>query len=173
MRRRPLLAGVVALTITGMAVAVLWALGTTASGREKFSTVSFIPRDSVVYVALNTDAASSQWVSLASLLDDIEVAEPLRNAWSDLLAEEDVDWEEDIVALLGGEAAFAVTSYEAAAEGGGIVFVAQVRDRDKAEDTFLRLMDRILHSKRSDFVGVGNGTLFDQGHRLRADPGSS
>jgi hypothetical protein len=125
-----------------MVAAVLWAMGTTASGREKFSTVAYMPRDSVFYLAMNTDAASSQWVSLASLLDSVEVAGPLRSAWADLLAEEDLDWEEDIVAVLGSEAAVAVTSYEAVMEGSGVLFVAQVRDQDKAEDTILRLAQR-------------------------------
>jgi len=142
MRSKPLLAGVIALAATGMVAAVLWAMGTTASGREKFSTVEYMPRDSVFYLAVNTDAASSQWVSLASLLDSVEVAEPLRSAWADLLAEEDLDWEEDIVALLGSEAAVAVTSYEAVMEGAGVIFVAQVRDQDSAEDTILRLIRR-------------------------------
>jgi len=142
MRSKPLLAGVIALAAAGMVAAVLWAMGTTASGREKFSTVEYMPRDSVFYLAVNTDATSSQWVSLASLLDSVEVAGPLRNAWADLLAEEDLDWEEDIVALFGTEAAVAVTSYEAVMEGAGVIFVAQLRDQDKAEDAILRLIRR-------------------------------
>src|SRR5688572_10508476 len=142
MRSKPLLAGAIALAAAGMVAAVLWAMGTTASGREKFSTVPYMPRDSVFYLAVNTDATSSQWVSLASLLDSVEVAGPLRSAWTDLLAEEDLDWEEDIVALLGTEAAVAVTSYEDVMEGSGVLFVAQVRDQDKAEDMILRLARR-------------------------------
>ena len=152
MRSKPLLAGAIALAAAGMVAAVLWAMGTTASGREKFSTVPYMPRDSVFYLAVNTDAASSQWVSLASLLDSVEVAGPLRSAWADLLAEEDLDWEEDIVALLGTEAAVAVTSYEDVMEGAGVIFVAQVRDQDKAEDTILRLIRRSTEDSGTELL---------------------
>jgi hypothetical protein len=152
MRSKPLLAGTIALAAAGMVAAVLWAMGTTASGREKFSTVPYMPRDSVFYLAVNTDAASSQWVSLASLLDSVEVAGPLRSAWADLLAEEGLDWEEDIVALLGTEAAVAVTSYEDVMEGAGVIFIAQVRDQDKAEDTILRLIRRSTEDSGTDLL---------------------
>jgi hypothetical protein len=159
MRSKPLFAAAIALGAAGMVAAVLWAMGTIAAGREKFSTIDYMPRDSVFYMAMNTDAGSSQWVSLASLLDNVEVADPLRSAWRDLLAEEDVDWEEDIVALLGGEAAFALTNYEDLAEGRGAIFIAEVRDRRKAEETFMRLIRRTtadagLELREEQYEGV-------------------
>jgi hypothetical protein len=140
MNRRVLLAGAASLLVVAGVLAGLVAYGIAAGGRDTFSTVKLVPAGADYYMAFNTDAASSQWIAVAELLDSVQVAGPLRNAWTELLAEEGIDWEEDIVAVLGNEAALAIADFATLEEGSGFVMVIELRDASRARDTFVGLI---------------------------------
>src|SRR3990172_4087947 len=133
MRSRLLLAvaGVSAAVMSGVVFA-LWVLGSSSAAREPFSSMALVPRDVEFYVALNTAPSSSQWMAFSDLLDTMKVEDPLRDAWDEALSEQDLSWDKDIVSLLGGEAFFAITDFDALNDWHGVVGAFQLRDREKA-----------------------------------------
>jgi hypothetical protein len=122
-------------------VAVLWSAGSSTAQREPFSTVAVTPAEIDLYLALNTEPASEQWIAFADLLDAINVQDPFRDAWTDALADEDIDWDKDIVALLGDEAYVAVTDFTLVDDFEGVVAVFEIRDRERAESFFVEKVD--------------------------------
>jgi len=138
MRTLPLIAVIaVSAAIIGGVVAVLWSLGSSVSAREPFSTLRMVPQDVDLYVALNTEPASEQWIAVADLLDTVDAEDPLRDLWSELLAEEGIDWEDDIVALLGDEGYIGVTDFSTLDDYRGAVAAFELRDVERARDFFL------------------------------------
>jgi hypothetical protein len=134
------------LTVAGVSAAVmsavvfgLWVLGSSTAAREPFSTITLVPQDVELYVALNTAPSSPQWMAFSDLLNTMNVEDPLREAWNELLSEQDLRWDEDIVSLLGDEGYLAITDFEALNDWHGVVGAFQLRDRQKAADMFLRL----------------------------------
>ena len=138
MRTLPVLAVIaVSAAVVGGVVAVLWSLGSSASAREPFSTLRMVPADVDLYIALNTEPASEQWIAVADLLDAVDAEDPLRNAWTELLAEEDLDWDEDIVSVLGDEGYIGITDFSTLDDYRGAVAAFELRDVDAAEALFL------------------------------------
>jgi hypothetical protein len=147
------------LTVAGVSAAVLsavvfglWVLGSSTAAREPFSTMTLVPRDVELYVALNTAPSSSQWMAFSDLLNTMKVEDPLRNAWNELLSEQDLRWDEDIVSLLGDEGYLAITDFDALNEWHGVVGAFQLRDQQKASDMFLRLATKAAEDEGGEIL---------------------
>ena len=138
--------------IIGAVVLFLWVLGSSVVQREQFSTLDMAPRDVDFYLAINTEPASSQWIAFANLLGAINVEDTIRNAWLELLLEQDVRWDKDVVSLLGDEAYLAITDYSALEDGHGLVAAIQLRDAGKAEELFLRLASDAAEDAGEEFL---------------------
>jgi hypothetical protein len=128
-------------------VAVLWSAGSSTAQREPFSTVAVTPAEIDLYIALNTEPASEQWIAFGDLLDAIDVQDPFRDAWTEALAEEDIDWDKDIVSLLGDEAYVAITDFELIDDFQGAIAVFQLRDTGRAESFFVERIDEALENE--------------------------
>jgi hypothetical protein len=128
-------------------VAVLWSAGSSTAQREPFSTVAVTPAEVDLYIALNTEPASEQWLAFSDLLDAINVQDPFRDAWTEALAEEDIDWDEDIVSMLGDEAYVAITDFSLIDDQAGAVAVFQLRDTARAESFFVERVDEALEDE--------------------------
>jgi hypothetical protein len=128
-------------------VAVLWSAGSSTAQREPFSTVAVTPADIDLYLAMNTEPASEQWIAFADLLDAINVQDPFRDAWTEALEEEDIDWDKDIVSMLGDEAYVAITDFSLIDDREGAVAVFQVRDTNRAESFFVERIDEALEDE--------------------------
>lgn len=131
------------IAVLGAVVLALWVAGSAANEREPFSTVRLVPAGTDLYIAINTEPATSQWIAFAHVLNSISVEDTLRDAWNDLLADEDIRWDSDIVSLLGDEAFLAITDFGAIEDGSGIVAGFEIRSERKARDLFLRLADDV------------------------------
>ncbi len=140
MRPLPLVAaGGISVAVLTAVVTFLWTLGSGAAERTPFSTVDLVPRDVDFYLAVNTEPSSSQWIAFAGTLSKLKLEDPVRDAWNELLLEEDVRWDEDVVSLLGDEGYIAITDFGALEDGRGAVGAFRLRDEGKAEELFLRL----------------------------------
>lgn len=158
MRPIPLLtaAGISIAVIAGVVLA-LWSFGTSVAEREPFSTLEYVPRDVDLYVAINTEPATEQWIALADILDRLEVEDPVHRAWDDLLAEAGLKWDDDIVSQLGDEGYIAITDFDAIADGEGTrggVAVFQLRNPDHARDIFLKHVPDLLEDEDIDMEEV-------------------
>jgi hypothetical protein len=153
MRPLTLLAfGGISVVIMAAVVVVLWSMGSSASAREPFTTLEIAPRDAELYIALNTEPSSPQWIAFANLLDTIDVEDPLRDAWNDLLSEEDLAWDDDIVSLLGDEGYAAITDFSALDDGHGFVGAFELRNPGEAEELFLRLATQAAEEDGSELL---------------------
>lgn len=147
------------LTVAGVSAAVmsavvfgLWVLGSSTAAREPFSTMTLVPQDVELYVALNTAPSSPQWMAFSHLLNTMNVEDPLRDAWNEMLSEQDLRWDEDIVSLLGDEGYIAITDFGALNDWHGVVGALQLRDRQKAGDMFLRLATEAAQDEGQDIL---------------------
>jgi hypothetical protein len=153
MRPLTLLAfGGISVVIMAAVVVVLWSMGSSASAREPFTTLEIAPRDAELYIALNTEPSSPQWIAFANLLDTIDVEDPLRDAWNDLLSEEDLAWDDDIVSLLGDEGYAAITDFSSLDDGHGFVGAFELRNPGAAEELFLRLATQAADDDGSELL---------------------
>lgn len=153
MRPLTLLAfGGVSATVIGAVVLVLWTMGSSASAREPFTTMELAPRDVELYVALNTEPSSSQWMAFADLLDTVDVEDPLRDGWNELLSEQDLTWDNDIVSLLGDEGYAAITDFSSLDDGQGFVGAFELRDPGEAEELFLRLVTEAAEDEGEELL---------------------
>ncbi|HLB26657.1 MAG TPA: DUF3352 domain-containing protein [Dehalococcoidia bacterium] len=127
----------ISLPVIAAVVAALWVLGSSSGQRDKFSSLEIAPHDVDLYMAINTDPASSQWLAVNGVLDTVNATNPILDAIDKALEEFDLEWERDFVPLAGDEGFFAVTDLDALENGGGWVMAFQLRDTGRAEEIFL------------------------------------
>lgn len=125
-----------ALVVALGAAGAIWAVGRGSSAGD---TAKFVPANAAVYMTLNTDATSRQWVQMSQLLDRMGLDDPLRSARDDGASAADLKWEEDVAPFLGGEAT--VAAIEQAGEFPGILVILSVRDGARAWDRAIRTLD--------------------------------
>ena len=147
MRTRLLILAALSAAVIAGVVAVLWSAGSSVAQREPFSTVAVTPAEIDLYIALNTEPASEQWLAFGDLLDAINVQDPFRDAWTEALEEEDIDWDKDIVSMLGDEAYVAITDFSLIDDRAGAVAVFQLRDTGRAESFFVERIDEALEDE--------------------------
>jgi len=135
--RSVLLPLAISLPVIAAVVAALWVLGSSSGQRDKFSSLEIAPHDVDLYMAINTDPASSQWLAVNGVLDTVNATNPILDAIDKALEEFDLEWERDFVPLAGDEGFFAVTDLDALENGGGWVMAFQLRDTGRAEEIFL------------------------------------
>src|SRR5438552_6951180 len=131
------LAGLISVLIVGVAVAVLWERGSSTSSRKPLSSAAFAPRDSQFFLAVNTDPTSRQWLAAAKGLQSTGTDRPVRDALDNVLGQSHLQWDKDVVAVLGDEAFVAITDYAQLGNQKGAVAVLKLRDGKKAEKNFL------------------------------------
>jgi hypothetical protein len=107
---------------------------TSASGTESAATVA--PASAAAYVAISSDSDSEQWQQAMELLDRFpgsdEVVADLRRE----LAEEDVNWEQDVDPALGPETAVVVIGAE-----NDVVALTQPDDEAKFDALLARMSE--------------------------------
>ena len=116
--------------------------GSASGERAKFSSLEIAPRDADVFVAINTDPTSPQWLAVIDSLDTIKAKDPVRRAIDKALAEVNLDWEEDILPIAGDEGFFSVPDVSEADGERGYVAAFRVRNVDKAQEVLDRLRAR-------------------------------
>ena len=149
---------VASVLIVGLAVTLLWMIGSVSGERERFSSLEIAPKDGDVFVAVNTDPTSPQWLAVNDSLDAINAKDPIRRAIDEALAEVNLDWEEDILPVAGDEAFFSVPDVSEAGTDGGYVAGFRLRDTEKAREVFDGLRERAVEEgqeyREEEYEGV-------------------
>jgi len=99
--------GIIVTAVVAVAGALVAAAILFASGKASdvnLTTANLVPADAGVYIALNTDLSSSQWVSTFKLVEKLGAENP-EGELKDGAEESGFDWEDDIAPFLGGNAA--------------------------------------------------------------------
>lgn len=93
-----------AVAVAGAIVAAAILFTSSKASDVNLTTASLVPADAGVYVALNTDLSSSQWVSTFKLVEKLGADDP-EGELKDGAEESGFDWEDDVAPFLGGNAA--------------------------------------------------------------------
>jgi hypothetical protein len=97
----------IGLAAVGALVAAVVLFASSKASEVDLTTAKLVPADAGVYVALNTDLSSSQWVATFKLLEKLGVDDP-EGQLKDGAQSGAVNWENDVAPFLGGNAAFYV-----------------------------------------------------------------
>jgi len=102
----------VALAVVAAAVAGVVLFSSSRADEVDLTTAQLVPADAGIYVALNTDLDSSQWLTAFNLVERLGEEDPegqLRDSVDDGVG---LSWEDDVAPFLGGNAAFFLTSVD-------------------------------------------------------------
>ena len=160
------------LIATGLAVvaaAVTGALLLTSSraGEVDLTTAELVPADAGVYIAINTDLASAQWINAFALIERLGQEDP-EGQVRDSAEDEGLDWEEDVAPFLGGNAAFYLGSLDLEAGMAQGAFVLEADDAERAERVVIRESDLDFDTdsyRDVEYRAAADGSLY----LLRAD----
>jgi Protein of unknown function (DUF3352)/Predicted membrane protein (DUF2207) len=143
----------------------LWMAGSASGERAKFSSLEIAPRDADVFVALNTDPTSPQWLAVIDSLDTVKAKDPIRRAIDKALAEVNLDWEEDILPIAGDEGFFSVPDVSDAGGDQGYVAAFRLRNADTAQEVVdslrKRAEDEGQEFETEEYEGVTIHTLVE------------
>ena len=124
---------------------------TGASG-VNLTTANLVPEDAGIYFALNTDLTSSQWVAAFKLIETLGQEDPedeLKNRFEDL---GELDWEDDIAPLLGGNAAIYLRSFDFAGLRPQGALILKCKDAEAAFKVLRRQLPVDLKREKHDGV---------------------
>jgi hypothetical protein len=127
-----------AVVVAGAAVAGAVFFMSGRAQEVKLTTATLVPGDAVLYIALNTNLSSSEWVSafkLTTRLTGEEAEDELRDA---IEGEGGVEWERDVAPFLGGNAAFFLLSVDIASTTGEGGIVVRCKDSRRCLEVVLR-----------------------------------
>ena len=107
----------------------------TTSGSSAAEVAGLVPADAALLIALETDPESEQWQQADELLGRFPGRARLLDEFRDELADEELDFEDDVLPALGDETYFAFLDFE----DGDDNFALITKPRDKAK--FERLVE--------------------------------
>src|SRR3990172_2882857 len=136
------LPAVASALIVSIVVILLWMAGSVSGERARFSSLEIAPKEADIFVALNTDPTSPQWLAVNDSLDAIDAKDPIRRSIDEALARVNLDFEEDILPVAGDEAFFSVPDASELAGDGGYVAGSRLRNASKAQSVFDSLRQR-------------------------------
>ena len=120
------------LVIVGAAVAGVVLLRPSKAAAVTLSTAGFVPADAAVYVAMNTDLSSTQWLqadNLATRLGRTDPQQDLRNAVHE---QGDVDWQSEVTPFLGGDIAIYLSGLDSSGSVPQGAAIARCTDAGRA-----------------------------------------
>ena len=123
-----------------VAAVVAGALLLTSSRADviDLTTAELVPADAGVYIALNTDLASTQWIDAFALIERLGEEDPEGQLRGSVEEQGDIDWEDDIAPFLGGNAAFFLADVDPARGLFQGAVILQTRDAERAERVLIR-----------------------------------
>ena len=92
------------LAVVAAAVAGVVLFTSGRASEVDLTTANLVPEDAGIYIAFNTDLASSQWVAAFKLIERLGEEDP-EDRLHEGAEETGIDWEKDVAPFLGGNAA--------------------------------------------------------------------
>ncbi|MFN8506222.1 MAG: DUF3352 domain-containing protein [Dehalococcoidia bacterium] len=127
--------GITAVLALVAAVVAIFVLTTSSkAGEVNLTTARLVPADAGLYVAINTDLASDQWVAAFNLAERLGAENPRQTLKDEAFG---MDWDDEIAPFLGGNAAFFLRQVDVEMfdfQGGVIV---KCKDEKKCSKVFV------------------------------------
>ena len=123
----------ITLGLAAVAAAIVGAVLFT-SGRASevdLTTANFVPADAGIYVAFNTDLASSQWVAAFKLIERLGEDDP-EDRLHESAEDGGVDWEKDVAPFLGGNAAIYLRGFNIDSLSAQGAVIVRCKDAERA-----------------------------------------
>jgi hypothetical protein len=151
----------VAVVLAVVAALVVGLVAAAASRTGKSTDVTsarLVPADAALYVGVNTDLTSDQWVSAFRLVQRLGEKDPQGTLHDAAANQGNLDWKNDVTPFLGGDASIFLHNISLTDDGtdGGVVF----RCRDAARAL------KVIEDKDG---GLRNGSHNGQSYRYDAD----
>ncbi|GAB4332586.1 MAG: hypothetical protein Kow0010_18610 [Dehalococcoidia bacterium] len=149
------------LAVAGAAVAGAVLFASSRAGEVDLTTAAFVPGDTAFYVALNTDLSSGQWVRAFDLVKRMGREDPEGDLKDAVEGEGDVDWDDEVVPFLGGNAAFFASGFDWESDTfiGGIVVKA--KDTSHALEVILNEVEGTV--AEGEYAGIAFHHFEDDG----------
>ena len=154
---------VVSAALVAVAVATVAAVLVTSAqgGGNEARSAELVPADAPLFVTLNTDLTSDEWIAAFRLVERLGIEDPeqeLRDSFDDEAG--DVNWEQDVAPLLGGDIGVFVRSADVAREQFDGAVIARPSDLTAARELFEREVDAALTPGEYEGVAyeAGDGT---------------
>ena len=161
--RTAALVGAGVLVATTALIAALVLVTSARAGGVELSSAEFVPADAGLYVALNTDLTSSQWVNTFKLIERLGEEDPEEQLRDSAFDQAQLDWETEVAPFLGGDVGIYLRSANIeglSAEGGLIV---RCKDAERALDV-IRLKSGLdfttVSYEDTEFMGDESGSFF-------------
>ncbi len=161
-----------AIVVAGVLVGGLLLFRSGSASEVNLTSAQLVPEDASVFVGINTDLDSSQWVAAFRLAKKLGAEDPEKDLITSA-EESGLDWEHEVRPFLGGDAAFFITGLgdgsevfgdEAAPFRGGVIIKAKNASaalaviRDQAAGQGIRF-DRVEFGGGS-YEAASDGSLF-------------
>ena len=124
------------------------ATGTTASGAD------IAPANALAFFSINTDQDSDQWQQATELLQKFPIRKRARAALDDALADEGLDFEDDIRPALGPT--FDVVLLDTGSDETEFVGLTQPEDEDRFIDLLNRADEPIAHATIGGWTAISD-----------------
>jgi len=96
----------IGVVLIGLTVALVLVFAVAGGGETRLTTADLTPASAGLYVALNTDLASDQWIRAFALAQRLGANDPERDLRAEVEEGADLNWQRDVAPFLGGDAAF-------------------------------------------------------------------
>ncbi|MBA4180011.1 MAG: hypothetical protein C0506_05420 [Anaerolinea sp.] len=121
----------VGLAVVAAAIAGVVLFTSSRATEVDLTTAKLVPEDAGIYVALNTDLASSQWVAAFKLIERLGTENP-EDKLRDSAEDGGVDWEKDVAPFLGGNAAVYLRGFSISSLSVQGAAIARCKDAKRA-----------------------------------------
>ena len=155
----------VALAAAGAVVAAGVLFTSSRASNVNLTSAGLAPADAGVYVALNTDLASSQWVEAFKLSERLGAENP-EDELKDGAEESGLDWDDDIAPFLGGNAAIYVKGLDIDSVSASGAVILRAKDAKRAMDV---IEDEMGSFDEEKYHGVEYLSLGFDGYVARID----
>ena len=145
-RRASLLISVVLAIVAAVVVGGLLVFSAKAE-KVELTTARLVPNDAGIYVAINTNLASSEWVRAFNLVELLGQMDPEAALRRSAETDGDVNWEEDIVPFLGGDAGFFLRSFDVGSSDLAGAFIIRTTDPRRALDVLVEQSELSMVTK--------------------------
>lgn len=162
----------VAAILTVLALAVLAAgCGSSGSGGSGLAeALSYMPKDSPVVLALQTDPNGSQWKAVNGIVSKFPFSSQLKQGFKQGLSQQGFNYDSDLKPLLGNELVYAVPTVAALHVQGSTpqLVAVKAKDEGKAKDFLARSgtkvgtvsgVDVYRNQRNTSFNAVQDGVL--------------
>ena len=121
-----------ALLVALAGLGVVAAVFALASDDDKLArdAAELVPADAHLFVGFNLDLTSEPWVALPRLLDALNVEQRTRDDIEESFAQEDIDFEREVLPIIGDITSIAFAAQALSLEEGEGVFAVATRDVD-------------------------------------------